>query len=668
MATQKFLQGGYVGKLGATVGQRWKNIRTVRSYVIPHNPRTEVQQANRQRFALAIKVAQAGMIYNKSAPCWQNGERTEFQLRTSEAKKRIDAGITDLRAVPLYPAGSTPEVNVVDCKLSVSPAGDYIITSDTISALAEARGFTLSLNVQETASGEEVTMYYHADTVPGDNTLLVVPSGEGYIVTADTYIMGITMDDSDHADKFVFVAPQKLDVPQEVTIDDIVASYYDNTKVRLSSATLATLPGTYEIAIAYEYLDASTGTKSTASSVVTTQTGNPLLGDLSIGLAGTMYGSNLFTVTSVVSHGTATIVTIPDFTVSLGQKELALTFENVTQELESGDREKSTAYVPLGFTLPSPAITKSATASFSNLYNGNAYSGTALLEDPEISPAGNMSVDFSFLPDGVNVLDTNSYEADITLEVTALRAVVNVSGAFADSTQSALNDLSFDFFILNGVERLAFSFSNADIPAGTTFGIYVSGQDAITTVNGSSTDAGLEVQVVGSTRYIFPSEGWVAPFLSGWAFACSGDASTPGTIYVGRVGTPLGKKAFTVANNSIVNALIGSSAFKYYSDYPSAGTWRFLLETAFTGSFENISLKGSYKGASGTAYTYGDANPLVPSAFNFVSGAISGTFDCSLPEVPPDAGTDWALRIYGTIGNSCMQSPIDSAITFVGGI
>ena len=51
MAIQNFLSGGYYGKLGETVGQRWKNKRTIRSYVIPRNPRTEKQQAKRVRFS-----------------------------------------------------------------------------------------------------------------------------------------------------------------------------------------------------------------------------------------------------------------------------------------------------------------------------------------------------------------------------------------------------------------------------------------------------------------------------------------------------------------------------------------------------------------------------------------------------------------------------------------
>ena len=55
MAKQNFLAGGFYGKLGAMVGQRWKNKRTIRTYVIPHNPNTPEQRKNRNGFAGAVQ-------------------------------------------------------------------------------------------------------------------------------------------------------------------------------------------------------------------------------------------------------------------------------------------------------------------------------------------------------------------------------------------------------------------------------------------------------------------------------------------------------------------------------------------------------------------------------------------------------------------------------------
>lgn len=103
MAKQNFLSGGYYGKLGMTVGQRWKNIRTIRSYVIPRNPRTEAQQANRGLFGDCVFYAQVGMQLNYKAPCFVATDKTSWNYRMSTARSLQDLGLTELNRFPLYP-------------------------------------------------------------------------------------------------------------------------------------------------------------------------------------------------------------------------------------------------------------------------------------------------------------------------------------------------------------------------------------------------------------------------------------------------------------------------------------------------------------------------------------------------------------------------------------
>lgn len=103
MAKQNFLSGGYYGKLGMTVGQRWKNIRTIRSYVIPHNPRTEAQQANRGQFGDCVFYAQVAMQLNYKAPCFNLPNITSWNARMSTARSLQDLGLTELERFPLYP-------------------------------------------------------------------------------------------------------------------------------------------------------------------------------------------------------------------------------------------------------------------------------------------------------------------------------------------------------------------------------------------------------------------------------------------------------------------------------------------------------------------------------------------------------------------------------------
>ncbi len=70
MAKQNFLAGGYIGKLGDTIGQRWKDKKIIRSYVKPRNPNTPAQQTARQQFALANKLAQQAMVINGHQGIW----------------------------------------------------------------------------------------------------------------------------------------------------------------------------------------------------------------------------------------------------------------------------------------------------------------------------------------------------------------------------------------------------------------------------------------------------------------------------------------------------------------------------------------------------------------------------------------------------------------------
>lgn len=50
MGTLNLLKGAYTGKVGATVGSKWKNKSTVRTYSKPSNPDTPAQQLTRNGF------------------------------------------------------------------------------------------------------------------------------------------------------------------------------------------------------------------------------------------------------------------------------------------------------------------------------------------------------------------------------------------------------------------------------------------------------------------------------------------------------------------------------------------------------------------------------------------------------------------------------------------
>ena len=131
MAIQNFLSGGYYGKLGATVGQRWKNKRTIRTYVKPANPRTEVQQANRNKFANAVTFAQMGMQMNYYATVFIDPNFTHWNYRMKVARELKNQGLAGLDLIPLYPTSFVPPILIQNIKIS-SVQGQKHITFSTV--------------------------------------------------------------------------------------------------------------------------------------------------------------------------------------------------------------------------------------------------------------------------------------------------------------------------------------------------------------------------------------------------------------------------------------------------------------------------------------------------------------------------------------------------------
>ena len=129
MAIQNFLSGGYYGKLGATVGQRWKNKRTIRTYVKPANPRTEVQQANRNKFANAVTFAQMGMQMNYYTTVFVDPNFTHWNYRMKVARELRNQGLAGLDLIPLYPTSFVPPILIQNIKISGAQGQKHITFS-----------------------------------------------------------------------------------------------------------------------------------------------------------------------------------------------------------------------------------------------------------------------------------------------------------------------------------------------------------------------------------------------------------------------------------------------------------------------------------------------------------------------------------------------------------
>lgn len=181
MAIQNFLSGGYYGKLGQTIGQRWKNKRTVKSYAVPTNPRTEKQQANRGRFANGVKLAQLAQAATYRSLLFSSESNTEWALRMSVAKNATDSGITGLDAVPLCPTGFVPKYLITNAILQ-NPGATSAPVLELKGTLPDvSQIFAILINNGEIEPGIENTAIMYSEFNPYMKTVTLPDSLIGKI-------------------------------------------------------------------------------------------------------------------------------------------------------------------------------------------------------------------------------------------------------------------------------------------------------------------------------------------------------------------------------------------------------------------------------------------------------------------------------------------------------
>lgn len=246
MAIQNFLSGGYYGKLGNTVGQRWHNKRTIRAYVIPANPRTEKQQANRQLFAHATKLAQIAFRTNKGDPRWDTSEKGQFSQLVQTALRRLKAGMSDADAIPLYPDGYTPSIVLgnVSPNWSAWPAS-VTITADS-NIMAEDRTFEVLVSCQDVQSGNAVILTYEHTVAAGSVWSFTFNQDLQYSLPAGSSISAVTIDDVQHGGASISLPVYQLVQPSapwaNITLDTATVAWVNwpvNVTITATSHVIA---------------------------------------------------------------------------------------------------------------------------------------------------------------------------------------------------------------------------------------------------------------------------------------------------------------------------------------------------------------------------------------------------------------------------------------------
>ena len=241
MAKQNFLAGGYYGKLGATVGQRWRNKRTIRTYVKTPNPNTPAQRQNRGRFTLAIRNAQEAMVFNKGAPAWEIPDKTEFQYRTSTAKRRIDAGQTGFAVLPLFPDNYTPFCTISNIQKVSQGNRIYRFTSATYDHTADQRELIIAMTLRNTQTMQTEQVRFAIVIPPNEDYLFEVQLDAIHEFTAESTIFGVSIEDAENSGNMVYIPEQNVGSAEEVTIDDLQAVEYSDRYVLFNSAKLTAI-------------------------------------------------------------------------------------------------------------------------------------------------------------------------------------------------------------------------------------------------------------------------------------------------------------------------------------------------------------------------------------------------------------------------------------------
>ncbi len=211
MAKQNFLAGGFYGKLGAMVGQRWKNKRTIRTYVIPKNPNTPEQKRNRSNFAGAVQFAQMGMQMNYYCNLFENPNFTKWNYRMSVARNLKFAGMTDLNLIPLYPTDFTPPTTITKIKVNSITGNNHITFSVPELTATEDRVFSMMFALYSKQSlflGYKLYLGYYDKDYPQTLEVNVDDVDE---INSKCFVRIVTNDDVDSKTDMIASAKIKVE-------------------------------------------------------------------------------------------------------------------------------------------------------------------------------------------------------------------------------------------------------------------------------------------------------------------------------------------------------------------------------------------------------------------------------------------------------------------------
>ena len=206
MAKQDFVNGGFTGKLGALVGGKWKKFYTIRVRTDPSNPRTPVQQANRELFRRGVAAAQVAQQANYGVECWFSDSCTAWALRCASAKVRLRDGVDWFAAIPFHPDSYTPAYRVETLGVATIVDGRSVSFPVSGALPAESRVFSVVARVVPLSENRDDCLVLPGVFYPDGTPRIVVETPFTFVFADNPEIRLVTRDDSEH-DNEMCVSP-----------------------------------------------------------------------------------------------------------------------------------------------------------------------------------------------------------------------------------------------------------------------------------------------------------------------------------------------------------------------------------------------------------------------------------------------------------------------------
>lgn len=249
MGRQNIVSGGFYGKVGALIGQRWHNIRTVRAYTKPTNPRTEKQQANRRTFADLTKNSQIGQGMNYNAPCFSIIDNSEWGIRMACASQLKKTGQSGLNLIPLFPYGYVPQFTIRKITLEETQGANRAVFSVEGDIPANERDLSILVSTKITEEAPATLELYRAILNSGASQTFTIDGINISELNDYTKMLIVSNDDKENSGEMVYAPEQGIELPQTVTrnFNSSIAGVQRNDKTFTITFAEPFIDGDYEI-------------------------------------------------------------------------------------------------------------------------------------------------------------------------------------------------------------------------------------------------------------------------------------------------------------------------------------------------------------------------------------------------------------------------------------